>query len=87
MRYHAHEYAKTLPQLPLLATRVLQQLDQPPPRPARAKYNPRLLAGTLLLIAAAALWIAGHPQGFWQHTALAAMAVVGIWQWCKSGKT
>ena len=87
MRYHAHEYAKTLPQLPLLATRILQQIDQPPPRPARAKTNPRLLAGTLLLIAAAALWIAGNPHGIWQHTALAAMAVVGIWQWCKSGKT
>ena len=87
MRYHAHEYAKTLPQLPLLATRVLQQLDQPPPRPTRQRTNPRLLAGTLLLIAAAALWIAGDPHGIAQHAALAAMAVVGIWQWCKSGKT
>ena len=87
MRYHAHEYAKTLPQLPLLATRVLQQLDQPPPRPARAKYNPRLLAGTLLLIAAAALWITGEPHGFWQHAALAIMAAVGIWQWLKPGGT
>ena len=87
MRYHAHEYAKTLPQLPLLATRILQQIDQPPPRPARAKTNPRLLAGTLLLIAAVALWLTAHPQGIAQHAALAAMAAVGIWQWCKPGKT
>ena len=41
----------------------------------------------LPLIAAAALWIAGDPHGIAQHAALAAMAVVGIWQWCKSGKT
>ena len=87
MRYHAHEYAKTLPQLPLLATRILQQIDQPPPRPARAKQNPRLLAGTLLLIAAVALWLIAHPQGIAQHAALAIMAAVGIWQWCKPGKT
>ena len=84
MRYHAHEYAKTLPQLPLLATRILQQIDQPPPRPTRQRANPRLLAGTLLLIAAAALWIAGNPQGIAQHAALAIMAAVGIWQWLKN---
>ena len=41
----------------------------------------------VLLIAAVALWLIAHPQGIAQHAALAIMAAVGIWQWCKPGKT
>ena len=85
MRYHAHEYAKALPQLPLLASRVLQQqLDQPPsPRTRGASGNPRLIAGTLLLIAAVTLWLTAQPQGAAQHTVLSLMAATGLWQWLK----
>ena len=85
MRYHAHEYAKALPQLPLLASRVLQQqLDQPPsPRSRGASGNPRLIAGTLLLIAAVTLWLTAQPQGAAQHTVLSLMAATGLWQWLK----
>ena len=91
--------AATLPGVLVLALRLLRALpagatdatdatdtadDGERERTASA---PGPLAGTLLLIAAVALWLTAHPQGFWQHSALAAMAAVGIWQWCKPGKT
>ncbi|MDO4642974.1 MAG: ubiquinone biosynthesis regulatory protein kinase UbiB [Cardiobacteriaceae bacterium] len=85
MRYNAHEYAKVLPQLPLLAHRALQQFEQPTQKISSPSntINTRLIAGTFLLIAAIALWICAQPQGFWQNSTLVLMAVSGLWQWLK----
>lgn len=84
MRYNAHEYAKTLPQLPLLATHALQAVvdnqrmeARNPPREKR-RGNRILAAGSFLL----AVILAGFfgVNDFWQAGAVGVLTITGLYQ-------
>lgn len=86
LRYNAHDYAKVLPQLPLLSSQALhafidhQQREQQ--RKKRRDKPQRLLAASLLLLA---ILLAGFfgVADFWQAGAVGLLTVSGMWQLLK----
>lgn len=84
MRYNAHEYAKTLPQLPLLATHALQsivdtQRQQARKTPREKRRGNRFLAAGCFLLATV-LAAAYGVHDFWQGAAVGGLSVVGLYQ-------
>ena len=84
MRYNAHEYAKTLPQLPLLATHALQsivdtQRQQARKTPREKRRGNRFLAAGCFLLATVLAAVYG-VHDFWQGAAVGGLSVAGLYQ-------
>lgn len=75
MRSHAHDYAKVLPQLPLLTAKALSAYTES----QRPKPKDRSALGLGLLLGALAIWIFGQPQSALQGVVLAGVGLWGVY--------
>lgn len=71
MTYNAHDYAKIIPQLPILLHRVLEK-ESAPPKPEPKRF---FGWGVTMILTAVALWCA-FPLDIYQKSALMG---IGIW--------
>lgn len=81
VRYNAHDYAKTLPQLPLLtaeAMRAVAQMQRTPTIQHPSWMASRGIAGSILLVASVALAVLGHDYTWWQWLLIAADGALGL---------
>lgn len=72
LRYNAHDYAKILPQLPILLARRLQ--ETPPPPPPRHHFY----GGLGCVLTALALWLLAPAPSWAQELALLLLGLYGL---------
>ncbi len=83
LRDNAHEYARSMPKMPIIAYRLLErELKQPGSFYGRADNNrgqsERALAGALVLVAAISLWLVVQPGAWSQRLLLVATGLIGL---------
>lgn len=83
MRDNAHEYARSMPKMPIVTYRLLErELKNPGSLYRRGADNHgqsmQTLAGALLFIAALSLWLMVQPDNWAQRFALVATGLLGL---------
>lgn len=90
IRYNAHDYAKILPQMPLLGARALQAVidgqHQSSNDHQRHRHSRRSVSGAVMLSASVALAVLHSDYQSWQWALIAALGAFGAWQMWRKEK-
>lgn len=83
LRDNAHEYARSMPNMPIVAYRLMErELKHPGSLCGRGendhRHSPRALAGAVLFLAALSLWLVVQPGAWSQRLVLVATGVLGL---------